>query len=216
MCPSSSDSITSGVSKGAKSAKEGKPGKELKEGKNNALLKQIASEIEILTRSLNILQSDVDTLKGLSAGKTSAVNRKKSKSGAYSFPDITPEAFSGDDFRKSGSAIGVFIPAVSDTDEDYLVSPTGDALQEVDTASIARVGYAFSSIPKISLLRLLLEQNQLSASQLGEGAGLTSGSLYHHLRELVHSGVAEQVTRNLYSLTPQGRRLLLAILALTR
>jgi len=79
---------------------------------------------------------------------------------------------------------------------------------------IARIGYALSSVPKVSLLRLLLSQGTQSAAHLGEQAGLSTGSLYHHLRELVHSGAIRQTGRSLYALTPLGQHLTVLVFGL--
>ncbi len=61
---------------------------------------------------------------------------------------------------------------------------------------------------------MLLQNGEQTAAQLGEGAGLTTGSLYHHLRELVHAEVTYQSSRNRYALTDLGRRATLVLLAL--
>jgi DNA-binding HxlR family transcriptional regulator len=87
-------------------------------------------------------------------------------------------------------------------------------LESLDDNAIARVAYAFSSAPKVSLVRHLLLSEELSAAELGERAGLTTGSLYHHLRELIHSGVVTQANRNRYSLSEMGKRLALSIFSL--
>jgi hypothetical protein len=91
------------------------------------------------------------------------------------------------------------------------------ALPGVEDSLVAKLGYALSSAPKVALLRLLLEGGEQSAAQLGEKAGLTTGSLYHHLRELIYAAVITQESRNRYRLTTLGRRAtrLLSALATT-
>ena len=87
-------------------------------------------------------------------------------------------------------------------------------ISAADDAAIARLGYAFSSAPKVALVRLLMTGGEQSSAQLGEQAGLTTGSLYHHLRELIHAGVLAQEIRNRYRLTERGRKTVLALLNL--
>jgi DNA-binding HxlR family transcriptional regulator len=88
------------------------------------------------------------------------------------------------------------------------------SLESLDDNAIARVAYAFSSAPKVALVRHLLLSEELSAAELGDKAGLTTGSLYHHLRELIHSGVVTQANRNRYSLSEMGKQMALAIFTL--
>lgn len=92
---------------------------------------------------------------------------------------------------------------------------TDGALPDISDAAVARLGYAFSSVPKVALLRLLYKGGEQSAAELGEQAGLTTGSLYHHLRELIHAGVIEQSSRNRYALTSTGRHAVYTLFAVT-
>jgi DNA-binding HxlR family transcriptional regulator len=94
--------------------------------------------------------------------------------------------------------------------------PQRSRLLETDDSTVARFGYALSSAPKIALVRYLLEEGEQSAAQLGEKTGLTTGSLYHHLRELIHTEIIVQSSRNRYALTPQGRRAVLLLFALAQ
>ncbi len=78
----------------------------------------------------------------------------------------------------------------------------------------AILGYALSSPQKIALLRALLGHESESAAALGAAANLSTGSLYHHLRDLMHAGLIAQAGRNQYHMTPRGQRVLLLLLAL--
>ncbi|MDX1932184.1 MAG: helix-turn-helix domain-containing protein [Capsulimonadales bacterium] len=89
------------------------------------------------------------------------------------------------------------------------------ALRETDEAAVARLAYAFSSPQKVKIVRILLTEGELSSSGIGERTGLTTGSLYHHLRELTHAEVIEQAGRNLHRITPLGRRAAMALFPLT-
>ncbi len=79
----------------------------------------------------------------------------------------------------------------------------------------AQLGYALSSPQKVGLLRALLGHESESAAALGEAAGLSTGSLYHHLRDLMHAGLLAQAGRSRYAITARGQRVLLVLLALT-
>ncbi|MCW3058522.1 MAG: hypothetical protein JWQ02_343 [Capsulimonas sp.] len=93
-------------------------------------------------------------------------------------------------------------------------SVTAAQIARVTDERVAAIGDAVSSAPKISLLRALLGKEGESAAVLGEIASLTTGSLYHHLRDLMHAGLIDQTARNRYSLTDHGNRVLLVLLAL--
>jgi predicted transcriptional regulator len=56
------------------------------------------------------------------------------------------------------------------------------------------------------LIETLLTQGPQTPPQLGEAVGLATGSLYHHLREIVAAGIAIVEAKH-YRLTPEGERL---------
>ncbi len=85
---------------------------------------------------------------------------------------------------------------------------------KVTDEAAALLGYALSSPQKVALLRALLERDSESAAALGLTAHLSTGSLYHHLRDLMHAGLIAQAGRNQYHITPRGQRVLLLLLAL--
>ena len=87
-------------------------------------------------------------------------------------------------------------------------------LQRTTDEAAALLGYALSSPQKVSLLRALLGHPSESAAALGAAAKLSTGSLYHHLRDLMHAGLIAQEGRNRYGITLRGQRVLLLLLAL--
>jgi len=87
-------------------------------------------------------------------------------------------------------------------------------LAHVSDESVAAIGYALSSAQKVGLLRSLLGKPSESAAALGEATGLSTGSLYHHLRDLMHADLITQAARNRYVLTERGLRVLLVLSAL--
>ena len=83
---------------------------------------------------------------------------------------------------------------------------------DVDNGDAARLGQALGSPQKIALVRVLIWDGPQSGAQLEEKAGLTTGSLYHHLRELIHARVIESESRSLYKITELGRQTALLLM----
>jgi hypothetical protein len=109
-------------------------------------------------------------------------------------------------------------PALNDTDTAFktgAISVSAAQIQRATDESAALLGYALSSPQKVGLLRALLGHASESAAALGTAAHLSTGSLYHHLRDLMHAGLIAQEGRNRYQITPRGQRVLLLLLALT-
>lgn len=88
-----------------------------------------------------------------------------------------------------------------------------DIARTSDTA-VAELGYALSSQQKVALLRTLLHGGTVGAAELGASTQLSTGSLYHHLRDLMHAGLVLQSARNQYELTARGGRVLLLMLSI--
>jgi hypothetical protein len=238
MAPGTSGDTVIPIGKSAKTGKDGKSTKEPKEGKkpkddssggtsgegkNSTLLRQMATDIASVSANLQRLQSDVDTLKGLSEPLPSSGTERGSgkKSGKGASGRTTASGASATlqaaltDHPEIVIAVAVRGGRSGDNLGSHFICAADQmTLSAIDTAHVAKLGYAFSSVPKIALIRMLLENGEQTAAQLGEGAGLTTGSLYHHLRELVHAEVAYQSSRNRYALTDLGRRSILLLLAL--
>lgn len=87
-------------------------------------------------------------------------------------------------------------------------------IAKVSDEAVAVLGYALSSPQKVALLRALLDRTLESAAALGATTHLTTGSLYHHLRDLMHAGLMAQAGRNQYHITARGQRVLLLLTAL--
>jgi DNA-binding transcriptional ArsR family regulator len=90
-----------------------------------------------------------------------------------------------------------------------LFSPAGlplSRLKSVSEESVASVAAALSAPPKIAILRTLfsLPGGKETAANLGEKTGLSSGSLYYHLRDLDHASLIEQAVRGSYTITTKG------------
>lgn len=94
------------------------------------------------------------------------------------------------------------------------VTVSAGQLQSATDEAAALLGYALSSPQKVALLRALLGHPSESAAALGAAAQLSTGSLYHHLRDLMHAGLIAQEGRNQYAITSHGQRVLLLLLAL--
>ena len=108
-------------------------------------------------------------------------------------------------------------PANGDGDTPFktgAVAVTAAQIAKTTDEAAALLGYALSSPQKVSLLRALLGREPESAATLGTTTNLSTGSLYHHLRDLMHAGLIAQSGRNQYQITPRGQRVLLLLLAL--
>jgi len=111
----------------------------------------------------------------------------------------------------------VSLPSTENGAASYKTGPVSVSLmqtEKVTDEAAAQLGYALSSPQKVSLLRALLGHESESASALGAAADLSTGSLYHHLRDLMHAGLIGQSGRNRYHVTPRGQKTLLLLLAL--
>ena len=119
---------------------------------------------------------------------------------------------------EGGVTYSVYRPALGDSDTPFKTGPVTVSAAQLAVATdeaAAQLGYALSSPQKVGLLRALLGHPSESAAALGAAAQLSTGSLYHHLRDLMHAGLIAQEGRNRYQITPHGQRVLLLLLALT-
>ena len=93
------------------------------------------------------------------------------------------------------------IEALKESSRSIVRSETSSSAEQV-----ARKASAFSPISRAKLIETLLTKGPQTPPQLGETVGLATGSLYHHLREIVAAGIATVEAKN-YRLTPEGERL---------
>ncbi len=144
--------------------------------------------------------------------------RHEPKSEPKADPKPEPKAETKSENKSEGGVTySIHRPAVSDADAAFKTGPITVPLSQIHKAAdeaAALLGYALSSPQKVGLLRALLGHPSESASALGEAAHLSTGSLYHHLRDLMHAGLIAQEGRNRYGITPRGQRVLLLLLAL--
>ena len=89
--------------------------------------------------------------------------------------------------------------------------PQLDAVTDADAAAVA---YALSSPHKVALLRSLARVESQGSSDLGRIANLSTGSLYHHLRDLMRADMIRQTGRNQYVITDRGTRSVYVLQAL--
>ena len=129
-----------------------------------------------------------------------------------------PKAESKSEPKSDGSVTySVHRPALGDGDTAFktgTITVSAAQIGRTTDESAALLGYALSSPQKVGLLRALLGHASESAAALGAAAQLSTGSLYHHLRDLMHAGLIAQEGRNRYQITPRGQRVLLLLLAL--
>ena len=132
---------------------------------------------------------------------------------------IPPEETASPSKGKSEAVVqySVHRPSVGEGDAAFKtgnVSVSAVQIAKITDEAVALMGYALSSPQKVALLRALIGQEHKSAASLGAVANLSTGSLYHHLRDLMHAGLIGQAGRNQYQITPRGQRVLLVLLAL--
>ena len=139
--------------------------------------------------------------------------------GALQHADPVPDAPAHRDKGDKGAAVVQYavVHTPASGGEPFQTGPLtfGEGqLAQVSDDATAALGYALSSPQKVALLRALLLREREGAAALGETAQLSTGSLYHHLHDLMHAGLIGQAARNRYVLTDRGRRVLLVLLAL--
>ena len=163
--------------------------------------------------ALKQMQAEMKQLQALLAE-----TRPEPKADAKADPKPEPKADPKPDLKTDGGVTySILRPAQSDTDTAFktgTITVTGPHLQKATDEAAALLGYALSSPQKVGLLRALLGHPSESAAALGASAHLSTGSLYHHLRDLMHAGLIAQEGRNRYQITPRGQCVLLLLLAL--
>lgn len=87
-------------------------------------------------------------------------------------------------------------------------------LEAVDDGVAASVAYALSSPHKVALLRSLARVESQKSADLGRITGLSTGSLYHHMRDLERADMILRTARNHYIITERGARALCVLQAL--
>ena len=155
--------------------------------------------------ALKLLQAEIRQLQSAMA----AHPPEKKHEQAASAEEAVPVA-------KGASVVQYSVRLTEGEDGKKLSSHTFTAAQldRVTDEQAAAIGYALASPQKIRLLRALHGQESEGAAELGAETHLTTGSLYHHLRELMRADLIRQAARNRYVLTERGGRVLLILLAL--
>lgn len=87
---------------------------------------------------------------------------------------------------------------------------TLEQVLEVAPEKIVRFISPLTNENRIRILKLLLKGPK-SVSEISKAVGLKGGELYHHLKELIHSGYIRVVSRGIYSLTMKGEIALIMI-----
>jgi hypothetical protein len=185
----------------------GKDGKEKKSGRDDS-----ATTLRRLGEELAQLRSDLYSLRVAPAPALAAEEKPRPRAVVSGDPAGLGRHLSSQIAEPRDAAVSVGYVYQSE-DENGVRFTANDVhfksgLREIlssDDAAVARLAYAYSSAPKIAILRSLLWDGAQSAAQLGEKASLTTGSLYHHLRELTHADVIESPERNRFALTAIGR-----------
>jgi len=164
--------------------------------------------------ALKQLQAEVRQLQSLAAASQAA----RPADGSPAAPDESlPSAPAASKAKDAVVSYNIQRPALGEGDAPFGTGPVAVTWAQVARTtdeSVALLGYALSSPQKVGLLRALLGHDGESAAALGATAQLSTGSLYHHLRDLMHTGLISQAGRNQYRITARGQRVLLLLLAL--
>ena len=200
-------------------AAAGKDGKEKKGGKDEAA----SAALRRITEELAALRSDIDAIRKNQLDESSQLVKGPNASvdrGAGSVETSLSERLEKLLTDSSDAAMSIaYSYRIRDSEgtkiaaHDEFVQHGLQQLLSADDARVARLGYSLSSGPKVAILRILLTCGHQSAAQVGEKSGLTTGSLYHHLRELTHAAVIESTARNRFELTEIGRETTLLLFA---
>ncbi len=210
-----------GASKDSKEAKEPKEGgkKSKDDSGSGNLQKRILQELTALRADVDAMKSARPAEKATNDGertnipaRESAEKKRGDDDGGASFLQGLRDAVDAGAGKNTRSAYVAVAHAYRREDENGTVDGSNDlcvhgglnGILEVSDAQAARLGQAFSAPQKIALLRVLIADGPQSSAQLEEKAGLTTGSLYHHLRELIHAQVVESAGRSRYRLTELG------------
>lgn len=89
---------------------------------------------------------------------------------------------------------------------------TPETYSNIDDAFVANFLSPFSNDQRVRILKNLL-YGPKTAKELMDELALTTGQLYHHLRELAKSGYLKQSQRNVYELRGNVRKLAIVILS---
>jgi len=82
--------------------------------------------------------------------------------------------------------------------------------------AFTRACQPFSSPQRVQILKQLFGSSGKTAGDIRESTGLAGGQLYHHLKDLIHSGLVRQTSRGEYRLTGPGMVTLLSMDLLAR
>ncbi|MBC8139788.1 MAG: helix-turn-helix transcriptional regulator [Fibrella sp.] len=223
--------------KGGKSRNDSDTASSIEVGTSDTsrLITSLHDRLSALTFEINALRSDLGNIKG-GGGKGKRGNPASVKTALpVASPDALLEALQAEaQAAVAGTpdvaavVLTAFAQAPGRDDAETTTAQTtvlhlvADASRQVEarmeregaiSERAARIAASLGAEPRILIARLLLTEFPLTATELGTGADLTTGSLYHHLREMTHAGVLQVVSRNRYALTPLGRRALLSLLA---
>ena len=117
---------------------------------------------------------------------------------------------SGKENKKSKSELSDILGELAALRQDVEALKLSEAAplvgRTLNAEQVARKASAFSPVARARLIETLLSEGPQPPPQLGDTCGLATGSLYHHLREIVAAGIASVVGK-VYQLTPEGARL---------
>ena len=177
------------------------------------------SELDAVRRELAELRARVDALTGEAGGE--AGGRAEAAKGYPARAQAVARQLDAELRAKRDSSV-VFVAGALQEPSGRVVTWSSQTASGADgpcaqfevLQALARAHAALGSEARLRLLQLLW-RGEKSAAELAEASGLSTGSLYHHMRELYAARWVETPQRNRYRLTTAGRKALVTALAVT-
>lgn len=156
---------------------------------------------------MDTLRRELEELRGRVEEIAESVGRPRERAARTTGRDLVDELRSI--LPEEGTSAAMQIGLVLGNRNGYWNSVTtvGPIGPEGDVSEAARVFSALGNEMRLRLLQLLWEKER-AAQELTEGTGLTQGAVYHHVRELSAFRWVESPRRNVYRITPSGRKAL--------
>ena len=174
-------------------------------------VEKLSREVEELRKQVALLSERI----GASATKAGAKGPKSS--GHQNAEEILRKAMEGcspvEGYR--GAVFHTGLIKGGDSTVSWTASITADALMKCPPSHVSRLVSPFSAEQRVAILRALFPTPK-GVQKLEQITGLSSGQIYHHMKELMFLEYVTQTGRNVYSLSSKGLMILFSLLALVR
>lgn len=173
------------------------------------------AEIDTLRQDLADLRTEVRALRMSGKGRARIGEPAPDNRANAEWPSLNDQVIAGlkQILGEEGNAVAVCFGGVYQVTGSSSISvlTDGPSRAEGDVREAARVLSVLASDIRLRLLQVLWE-GEKTTQELIASAGISGGTLYHHLRELYSLRWVDAPQRNRYVLTPQGRFALIGAL----